>query len=93
MTIRAKFQVNAITRTMGGRYNEKTKLYESFENQTIMLSPVTSGSDENKAFYQSTPSGEIKLTTVNPDVGNYFELNGEYYVDFTKAPGSSTQNQ
>ena len=35
------------------------------EVQTIVLFPVTGGTDENKAFWQATPSGEIKLGTVN----------------------------
>jgi hypothetical protein len=43
---------------------------------------VTSGSEENKSFFASTPSGTIELATVAPDV---FEPGKDYYVDFTEA--------
>lgn len=76
MTVRAKFKVNRIERSSWGK---------GVEVQTIVLSPVTGGTDENKAFWQATPSGEIKLATVNAAAAAAFELDGEYYVEFTKA--------
>lgn len=60
---------------------------EKFENgsSNVSLSPVTSGSDENKSFYKWTPGGEIKLQTINLAAAEQFEPGGEYYVDFTKS--------
>lgn len=76
MSVRAKFKVQRIERSLWRK---------GVEVQTIILLPVTSGSQENTQFYEATPSGEIKLATVNADAAAQFELEGEYYVDFTKA--------
>ena len=48
------------------------------------FSPVTSGSEENKQFFEATPSGEIKLSTYKED---YFEPGKSYFIDFTLAEG------
>lgn len=76
MSVRAKFKVDSITRT---------KQYDGQEAQTIRLTPVVDGSEENKQFYKYTPGGSIDLSTVNADAGNQFELGAQFYVDFTKA--------
>jgi hypothetical protein len=76
MGVRAKFVCSSITRN---QHWDKAK----GEIQTIRLVPVTQGSEENKAFYEATPGGQIDLSTVN--AGSYFELGGEYYLDFTRA--------
>lgn len=78
MSVRAKFVCQSVTRT---QHWDKAK----GEVQIIRLSPVTSGSEENKAFYDATPGGNIELATLNTQAGNYFELGKEYYLDFTKA--------
>lgn len=76
MSVRVKFKVTRIERLLWRK---------GVEVQTIVLMPVTSGSEENTQFYEATPSGEIKLGTVNAQVAAQFELEGEYYIDFTKA--------
>ena len=76
MSVRAKFKVTRIERSLWRK---------GVEVQTIVLLPVTSGSEENAQFYESTPSGEVKLGTVNAEAAAQFELEGEYYIDFTKA--------
>lgn len=48
----------------------------------VTLSPVYSGSDENKTFFAYTPSGSIQLGTVNPAASEQFVIGREYYVDF-----------
>lgn len=50
---------------------------------TYVFYPVTSGSDENKEFFQYTPSGKIELGTINEKVS--FEIGKEYYLDFSPA--------
>lgn len=71
MSVRAKFTVG-----------EKA---ETVEGVAIKLSPVVSGSEENKAFYRWTPGGSILLSTVNKDAAAEFVVGKEYYVDFTIA--------
>ncbi len=60
--VRAKFIVEVVT--------------ESLQGKTIKLSPVTSGSEENKTFFKWTPFGSIEIGTINVK---------EYYVDFSAA--------
>jgi hypothetical protein len=83
MAVRAKFIVNSIERK---KHWDHTK----GETQTIKLTPVTSGSEENKAFYDATPSGSIDLMLLNEDAGKQLELGKEYYVDFTPAETPSS---
>jgi hypothetical protein len=76
MSVRAKFRVQRI---------ERFKWSQNQEVQTIVLLPVVSGSEENQQFYAATPSGEIKLGTVNPAAAAEFDLDAEFYVEFIKA--------
>jgi hypothetical protein len=86
MPVRAKFQVGSITRTKGQRYMGTQQGYVDCEMQTIHLQPVTSsGSEEDKKFWASTPQGKIELGCVNPEAGNQFALGQKFYVDFTPA--------
>ena len=77
MTVRAKFKVQSITHT--ARWNGPGQM------STIKLHPVTSGSDENKAFYEATPSGSIDIGVVPEAVAERFAIGQEFYVDFTPA--------
>lgn len=81
--VRAKFTVNSITRTQGTAWVDNKPVPQ--EVQTIKLYPVTGGSDENKSFFASTPSGSIELGTINIEAAKQFELNKAYYVDFSPA--------
>ena len=78
MATRAKFKVTRIETSL--HYRDTSK-----EVRTLVLAPVTGGSPENDAFYDATPSGEIKLGTLNPEAWAPFKLGGEFYVDFTPA--------
>jgi hypothetical protein len=72
MSVRAKFRVTSVTRM------------ES-EASRVTLAPVTSGSEENKAFYKWTPGGSISLETINTEASKQFEPGKEFFVDFTPA--------
>jgi hypothetical protein len=72
MTVRAKFKVQHITVAEGGM-------------KTVRLTPVTSGSPENEAFYKWTPGGGIDLSTVNEAAAEQFVPGKQFYVDFTPA--------
>jgi len=50
----------------------------------VTLNPVYGDSPENKLFFASTPSGEIKMS-ISADAAEHFELGKAYYVDFTLA--------
>jgi len=76
--VRAKFVCTSITRT---QHWDKLK----GELQTIKLTPVTSGSEENKVFFEATPVGNIELGTVNAEAAKTFELGKSYYIDFILA--------
>jgi hypothetical protein len=52
----------------------------------VYLSPVYSGSEENKQFFQATPGGMINLNVVNEAAAEQFVQGQEYYIDFTPAP-------
>lgn len=93
MSVRAKFKVQKIERQSYTRSEKgpdgKDRMVKD-ELQTIVLQPVYSSDpeSENRAFWRSSPSGEIRLGTINLDAAAQFDLDGEYYVDFTKAePG------
>jgi len=70
-----------------------TEVRQSPEGATpgthVTLVPVTTGSEENKSFYNMTPSGAITMGTVNPNV--QFTEGTEYYVDFTDATPAVTE--
>jgi hypothetical protein len=83
MSVRAKFTVTSITRTQTTVWDGSKSV--PCEVQTIKLWPVIDGSAENKSFFASTPSGSIELGTINVEAAKQFELNKNYYVDFTAA--------
>jgi len=97
--VRAKFKVSKIERSMTSRVKRDEdgaevrseaghQVYEPCEMQTLVLTPVYANGDpnhENTKFWNASPSGEIRLGCVNIAAAQQFELEGEYYVDFTPA--------
>ena len=51
----------------------------------VTLEAVINGSEENKSFFEFTPSGLISLGILNEEAFKNFEVGQEYYVDFTPA--------
>lgn len=51
-------------------------------NLEIKMTPVISGSEENKSFSVYTPSGEVRLHITNPDALDFFKAGEEYYLEF-----------
>jgi len=79
MSVRAKFKVQRIERASWG---------PGKEIQNITLAPVYGNGDpehENTQFYAATPSGQIVLGTVNAEAAKAFDIDKEFYVDFTPA--------
>jgi len=46
----------------------------------VKLAPVTGGSEENKAFFEATPTGLIEFGTINETALAEFVPGVEYYV-------------
>lgn len=79
MTVRAKFKVDSIT-TRAHWQRDKGNI------GVVKLVPVMGDSEENKRFYDASPSGSIELGTINAQALAQFEIGQEFYVDFTPAP-------
>ena len=55
----------------------------------VILSPINAynseNTEENKSFWDATPSGEIKLVITNKGSYDFFEPGKTYSVDFAEA--------
>jgi len=72
--VRSKWQCQSVTKTKG--WNGPEFMYGA----TFQV--VTSGSEENKQFFASTPSGQLTIGVVSAD---YFVPGKFYYLDFQEA--------
>jgi hypothetical protein len=53
---------------------------------SVRLVPVQhKGSEENKTFWDATPSGELTMVITNPNAAMQFVEGKVYYLDFTEA--------
>ena len=75
MAVRCKFRCDRKTQYKI-TYPKEAFAYE------YEFSAVTSGSEENKKFWSATPSGTLKISTVNDGT---FEVGKEYYLDIEVA--------
>jgi hypothetical protein len=74
-TVRAKFSIHATKNDDG--------------SMSLSGSAVTSGCEENKAFNDATPSGNLSMHIAkDKEAQNFFEagVSKEYYLDITLAP-------
>lgn len=91
MEVRAKFRVDSIDRKLmqvPKADNEGRTKWENGEVRTVVMSPVSGGSDpnhENTKFWHASPSGKIELGCANLEAAEAFELGKEYYIDFILA--------
>lgn len=74
MTVRAKFVCESVTQRKGWQGSEFLWSYE--------FQPARDDSEENKKFWQATPSGSLKLDSIKSDL---FTIGESYYLDFTPA--------
>jgi hypothetical protein len=75
MSVKAKFQVQTITRNS---WNP--------DAAAVRLNAVTTGSKENETWAKYTPSGTIEMYIENPDAIQEFALGKSFYLEFTEAP-------
>lgn len=76
--VRAKFRCDAINKTAWAT--------------EYVFAPVTTGSEENERFFQTTPAGKISVFINTKKTGASFELGVEYYVDFNLCDGKALSN-
>lgn len=95
MSVRAKFRVQKVEIQLQDRYERDEKGNHARvgvdELRTIIMAPVSANNDpdhENSRFWRMSPSGELRLGTINRSAWESFELGKEYYVDFTEAPNA-----
>jgi len=87
--IRAKFRLTEQKNSAGWRGDKPAIL------ASLLFVPVGDDTEENKKFWDATPSGRIEMDVLNPEAIEGFEVMKEYYVDFTEVPEqplSSTQS-
>ena len=92
MSVRAKFRLNSYTTELHSSYPHKDANGQpdytrpvQVEKRTLNFTPVMgSGSDENKAFWDATPSGSLQLGVVNQAAWKMFQLGKSYYLDFSE---------
>lgn len=77
-TTRCKFVCQSVTkkRPWNAQPGAKEFLYEA------SFSAVSDGSEENRAFFDATPCGELKIGTYKED---RFEVGRTYYIDLSLA--------
>lgn len=76
--VRCKYSCHEITKTKNWDSKSPNKwLYRA------RFGVVSATSEENKKFFEATPSGTIEVGTYKED---HFEPGKEYFVDFTEAP-------
>jgi hypothetical protein len=90
-TIRAKFRVETVEDMRYLRYPAKGEGEPDTEpkkyGERVVFHAVYSPDpdDENRAFWESTPSGRLEMQINNPTAFGRFVVNQEYYLDFSLA--------
>ena len=85
MAVRAKFRLNSYTTELYDKW-DGNKSVGLLEKRTLNFTPVYgTGGEENKAFWDATPTGSLQLGVVNQAAWKQFELGKTYYLDFTPA--------
>lgn len=84
--VRAKFRCDGKNLTAGQVRDAEGKYVPGLIAE-VVLRPVVDADakSENGQFYAATPSGEVKLTTVNGKAAEVFVPGRAYYLDFTPA--------
>jgi hypothetical protein len=92
--VRAKFRLNSYSTEIHRQPGRKQdgsldwKNTTPVEKRTLNFTPVYDDGDpgsENARFWEASPSGSLQLGCVNKEAWEMFELEGEYYLDFTPA--------
>lgn len=74
MSVRSKFKVSQVS-----------DLNEDGSKSVVLYAVYGDGKTENAEYWKLTPSGQIRMSTINEKAWSQFEIGKEYYVDFTRA--------
>jgi len=74
--VRCKYSCQSVTKRRHWDKNEKRFLFDA------EFSAVFGDSEENKKFFEATPSGNLKVGTYKEDL---FEPGKEYFIDISEA--------
>lgn len=85
MAVRCKMKLQTITRQRMATWDAKTEQNVERETNTLAFNVVTTGSEEDKAFWAATPAGRLELSIVNPEAVKDLDLNKNYYITITPA--------
>jgi hypothetical protein len=56
--------------------------YGEFNGKGVVLTPVTTGSDENLSFWKATPNGKLEMTVTNEAAAAKFQAGKEVFIEF-----------
>lgn len=79
---RCKFQCMAVTKRLQSVHNPESGKYEPGFVYDAQFNVVYDGSEENKRFFASTPTGQLTVGTIREGT---FEPGKSYYLDITEA--------
>jgi hypothetical protein len=79
MATRCKFLCTSVKKFSASGWHTEPKADFMYEAE---FQAVTGGSDENKKFFASTPTGSLKVSTVRDDM---FQPGKEYFLDISAA--------
>lgn len=80
-TMRAKLRVTSVT-PVAGEGTAETLVFNAVGKSGGY---PQDGSDENNTYAKYTPSAELKMSIMNPNLFGKFKEGQEFYVDFTEA--------
>lgn len=84
MAVKAKFRCNSVT---AYSWDEGKTIAGKNVAMTAVIGYNVDGSrfDENEAWSQATPSGQLSMHISNPDAFEQFEEGKQYYLTFEEA--------
>jgi hypothetical protein len=82
-TVRAKFKVTSIEYYESPAQSARVKMAPVYSSKNAKGEYVQN--EENKSFWQATPTGELWMHINNPSAVAAFVVGNEYYLDFTPA--------
>ena len=70
----------------------KTELdYKKRKVYSLEFHPVAGDSEENKKFWEATPSGVFNFQTINEEAAKFFEFGHEYLCYLQRSESSARQ--
>ena len=92
MALKARFKVTSKSKYKGETFNRKTGTHERGTIQNICFAPVyiPDPSHPDNELWAGPPPDGFELKMLRADLGAYFEIDEEYYFEFTKIDAAKT---